>query len=573
MAGMSLLWRDIRLYPSFHRDDEEPDILKIHLEQFLVPAVPADPSAYISQSPPSGGSSVSAAEAKKPIRVKVTGRKYMAAGANTSAATVSVSVPAGVVAFTSAAAELVSPTRALKKRRVVPPLTAFQAIQAAHALPTVEGVTSMPLTSVDVVPPATSGPILSELISQASSAVASSSMSPLVLTTVVAVTASLVSTPLSSSVSPTFLFDSPIGIFSASEKEMPTTSTAHEATSAKDTADKRYQPKWKIAESSRLIFPPVVHHWVEQAYHPAESAYVEGLNNENLMNATMVDTVSQSRRLAAIRRRWMHDNNELHQVRAAIQELKDEKYHLESELQATGLRESRFVSEKNKAEDDLKRVTAHLAEKRILWARDIAEKDRVLAHAKTVQEELERKAVAEAQKVRSELSAKMEKFTVDTHFVSQVQERYQGLTMELKASNAKFQAKQAELEELEEQLRKLQQYLCQSESFVTLLGRLSAAAYQSGHHDGIYHAPYFDCQWSDKITPAFHANRGKLHGDMADALEAACDDQLPSYANLTDKVTEDGVDSLRLMLDPTEESEEERVFCLFCYVHCSMDIL
>ncbi|MFS7913171.1 hypothetical protein Hanom_Chr02g00138691 [Helianthus anomalus] len=78
----------------------------------------------------------------------------------------------------------------------------------------------------------------------------------------------------------------------------------------------------------------------------------------------------------------MHENNELHQSRAVTEELKDEKYRLESKLQAAGLRESRFVSEKNKAEDDLKRVTANLAEERIIWARDIGEKDWVLAHAK-----------------------------------------------------------------------------------------------------------------------------------------------------------------------------------------------
>ncbi|MFS8016259.1 hypothetical protein Hanom_Chr15g01366431 [Helianthus anomalus] len=82
--------------------------------------------------------------------------------------------------------------------------------------------------------------------------------------------------------------------------------------------DKRYQPKWKIAESSRLLFLPVIQHWVERAYPTAESAYIEGLNNENLMNATMVDSFSQPRRLVEIRRRWMHDNNELHQARAAI---------------------------------------------------------------------------------------------------------------------------------------------------------------------------------------------------------------------------------------------------------------
>ncbi|MFS7922285.1 hypothetical protein Hanom_Chr03g00247291 [Helianthus anomalus] len=100
------------------------------------------------------------------------------------------------------------------------------------------------------------------------------------------------------------------------------------------------------------------------------------------------------------------------------------------------------------------------------------------------------------------------------------------------------------------------EYLRQPESFTTLLDRLSAAAYQSGHHDGVYHG-YFECQQSDKITPAFHTKRGKLKEDMADALEVACNDPLPAYANLMNKVAEDGVDSLRLMLDPAEESGEE----------------
>ncbi|KAJ0606102.1 hypothetical protein HanHA300_Chr02g0070341 [Helianthus annuus] len=288
-------------------------------------------------------------------------------------------------------------------------------------------------------------------------------MPPPMPTTAVTVTTSPVSTPLPSSVTPSSLFDSPFSIFSVTEKEMPTVSATHEATSAggvtasdvggsssgiaddgtclgdnlyiptikwdPNMQDKRYQPRWKIAESSRLIFPPVIQHWVERAYPRAESAYVEGLNNENLMNSTMVDSVSQPRRLAEIRRRWMHDNNELHQVRAVIQELKDEKCRLESQLQAAGLRESRLLSEKYKAEDDLKRVTAHLAEERIIWARDIAEKDRVLAHAKSVQEELERKSITEAQKV---------------------QERYQALTVEVETSNAKARAKQTELEEQED---------------------------------------------------------------------------------------------------------------------------
>ncbi|KAJ0747764.1 hypothetical protein HanOQP8_Chr05g0193291 [Helianthus annuus] len=161
------------------------------------------------------------------------------------------------------------------------------------------------------------------------------------------------------------------------------------------------------------------------------------------------------------------------------------------------------------------------------------------------------------------------KFRIDTDFVSQVQERCQGLTVEIEASNAKAQAKQVELEEREEQLRKLQQvceslvseknqlvqsstnhqarlkeaesaldqsnaevdsltsrlaglqgdtnwlitsglvgdfeYLRQPESFVTLLDRLSTAAYQSGHHDGVYQG-YFNCQQMDRLTPAFQEN-------------------------------------------------------------------
>ncbi|KAM0046654.1 hypothetical protein Hdeb2414_s0009g00319051 [Helianthus debilis subsp. tardiflorus] len=338
------------------------------------------------------------------------------------------------------------------------------------------------------------------------------------------------------------------------------------------------------------------------------------------MNATMVDAVRQPLRLTEIRRWWMHDINELHQARITIKELMDEKYHLESQLQAAGLRQSRFIFEKNKAKEDLKRVTTNLAEKRIIWAHDIAEKDRVFSHAKAFQEELECMAVTKAQKVRSELSAEMEKFRIDNDFVSQVQERYQCLTVELEASNGKAQAKQVELEEREEQLRKLQQvcdslvsqknqlvqsstaqqaclkepesaldqsnaevdtltsrlaglqgdrnwlitnglvgafeYLRQSESFVTLLDHLSAAAYKSGPHEGVYEG-YFNCQQTGRITPGFQESGGKLIAEMANALEAVYNDPLPMYAELIDNVAEDGVDSLRQMLDVAEESGEE----------------
>ncbi|KAJ0828708.1 hypothetical protein HanRHA438_Chr17g0840211 [Helianthus annuus] len=112
-------------------DDQEPDVLKIHLEQFLLPALPADPAVYLSPLSLSGGSGVAAPE-KKPTRIKITRRKYMASGAAPSSA--------GVTAFTrgnnSTTTEITSPTHVTKKRKfVAPTLTAFEAVQAAYALP------------------------------------------------------------------------------------------------------------------------------------------------------------------------------------------------------------------------------------------------------------------------------------------------------------------------------------------------------------------------------------------------------------------------------------------------------
>ncbi|MFS7978670.1 hypothetical protein Hanom_Chr10g00918201 [Helianthus anomalus] len=234
MVGMSLLWCDIKLYPSFRRDDEgkwslfdfvdpprntalratdrvlgeqEPDVLNIHLEQVFLPAVSADPAVYISQPPPSGGSNVAALE-KKPTRIKVTGRRYMATGGATS----SVGVTAPARSATVTVADLTSPTRVSKKRKTFtgPALTAFEAMQAAYALPLagvqVEGVSSSLLTSVDTMPSATSGPSLSELIFQASvTANVSCTLPPPMPTAAVVMTTSPVSTSLPSSITPSSL--------------------------------------------------------------------------------------------------------------------------------------------------------------------------------------------------------------------------------------------------------------------------------------------------------------------------------------------------------------------------------
>ncbi|MFS8020092.1 hypothetical protein Hanom_Chr15g01411471 [Helianthus anomalus] len=151
-----------------------------------------------------------------------------------------------------------------------------------------ESVTPIPLSSVGMMP-STAGEIsLSELILQASvtAAVSCTMLSPMP-TTAVTVTTSPVSTPLPSSVTPSSLFDSPLSIFSATEKEMPARCWGSSSGIADDggrlgddlylptinwdpiVRDKRYEPRWKIAESSRLIFPPMVQHWVERAYPPS----------------------------------------------------------------------------------------------------------------------------------------------------------------------------------------------------------------------------------------------------------------------------------------------------------------
>ncbi|KAJ0796050.1 hypothetical protein HanPI659440_Chr04g0157681 [Helianthus annuus] len=322
--------------------EQEADVLKIHLEQFLLLAVPTDATAQVSNPPPSGGSGGYLEETKKPTRIKVTVKKADTVGTTTSLVAASVSTTAEDVAVTSAPA-MVSPRPVLKRQKIMLYLSTFQATKAAQALHAgscteaqAGSGSSMPLTSRDIVSSAAGGQSvpLADLISQASVVPVSSSMPPPLFTTSVIMTPSPVTTPLFSSSTPVSIFDSLIGDFPVSGKEMPTTSAGGESTSAKDTIvsdtkgssgtfvedgarlfddlylttvccdpkaqDKRHQSKWKIAESSRLVFPLVVHHWVERAYPPAESANVEGLDNEHLMNTTMVDAVSGPRRLAEI---------------------------------------------------------------------------------------------------------------------------------------------------------------------------------------------------------------------------------------------------------------------------------
>ncbi|MFS7960186.1 hypothetical protein Hanom_Chr08g00700231 [Helianthus anomalus] len=92
--------------------------------------------------------------------------------------------------------------------------------------------------------------------------------------------------------------------------------------------------------------------------------------------------------------------------------------------------------------------------------------------------------------------------------------------------------------------------------FCCLQDRLYTVAYKSGHHDGV-HEGYVSSHQTSKVTPEFQEKGGKLTADMADALEAVYNDPLPAYADLVDEVTEDGVDSLRHVLEVADESGEE----------------
>ncbi|KAM0071754.1 hypothetical protein Hdeb2414_s0001g00028851 [Helianthus debilis subsp. tardiflorus] len=82
LVGISLLWRDSRLYPDFQRfengewslfdfidpprhaalrsadrvvGEQEASVLKIHIEHFLLPAITADSSAQVANPPPAVG--------------------------------------------------------------------------------------------------------------------------------------------------------------------------------------------------------------------------------------------------------------------------------------------------------------------------------------------------------------------------------------------------------------------------------------------------------------------------------------------------------------------------------------
>ncbi|MFS7907352.1 hypothetical protein Hanom_Chr01g00070311 [Helianthus anomalus] len=174
----------------------------------MLPALSADPTVYLSPLSLTGRSGAAAPE-RKPTRIKITRRKYMAISASLSTACATTFTRGD----TSAAIDITSPTHVTKKRKfVAPTLTAFEAVQAAYALPlgvtsgAQEGVTPASLPSVGVTLPSVGSGSLSELVPQAGvTHAASCAMPPPMLTAVVTMTASPISAPPTFSVTPSSL--------------------------------------------------------------------------------------------------------------------------------------------------------------------------------------------------------------------------------------------------------------------------------------------------------------------------------------------------------------------------------
>ncbi|KAF5782448.1 hypothetical protein HanXRQr2_Chr11g0496001 [Helianthus annuus] len=319
--------------------------------------------------------------------------------------------------------------------------------------------------------------------------------------------------------------------------------------------DKPYKPHWKIVESTCLIYPQVINHWVDHAFPPVEVSYVKGQDSGPLLDSTLADAVAGVKRIAEIKRCLGQDNRELQKSRHAVQQMLDDIQRRDSLLEAAKARESRLLAEKEKAKEDLKRVTSNLAEEHVVWAQDIQEKERVIAHALKVQVELERKAVLEAEKEHHHsLMAEMEDTQAKLDQANQgcdevVVQRSQlqrDLDVEksrrAKSENAMNHAL-AEAQELSVQLVALKderswwvshgvtscfEFLRRSPHFSSLLDDMATTAYETGQHDGM-HAAYFECGRLELVTDELRSATASASTCMAETLSAVANDPLPKF--------------------------------------------
>ncbi|KAJ0626195.1 hypothetical protein HanPSC8_Chr01g0011261 [Helianthus annuus] len=230
-----------------------------------------------------------------------------------------------------------------------------------------------------------------------------------------------------------------------------------------------------------------------------------------------------------------------------MQQMMDDIHQRDDLLDAAKARDSRLLAENQKAEEDLKRVTSNLVEERVIWARDIQEKERVIAHTSKVQGELERKAVMKAEKVRAQTS-QVARLNIDHEFVSQVQEQHHALMADMDVENSRRAESEnapnqalAEVQELSAQLAALRgekswwishgltscfEFLRRSSHFSSLLENIATVACETGQHDRM-HAAYSECGRPDLVTEELRSATASASTRMAETFSTVANDPLP----------------------------------------------
>ncbi|MFS7993288.1 hypothetical protein Hanom_Chr12g01092321 [Helianthus anomalus] len=181
-----------------------------------------------------------------------------------------------------------------------------------------------------------------------------------------------------------------------------------------------------------------------------------------------------------------------------------------------------LISEKENVEDALKRVNSKLVEERFVWESNHQEKDRIIAHAQHVQEELERKAVQERLRLMThELEDKEANFQKASHECDKLVGDLVRSQRELAINQSRLPEVEGalslanvEVEDLTNHLARLHgdrnwlisqglvgafEYLRQSTRYGVLLDNLCVAAWETGRLDGIHEA-YHNCKQTRKTN-------------------------------------------------------------------------
>ncbi|MFS7904808.1 hypothetical protein Hanom_Chr01g00040381 [Helianthus anomalus] len=210
----------------------------------------------------------------------------------------------------------------------------------------------------------------------------------------------------------------------------------------------------------------------------------------------------------------------------------DELQRQDSLLDIAKERESRLLVEKQKVEEDLKRVTTNLAEERVTCAWDCQEKERLISHAFKTPKELERKAMMEAEKrthLHLDLDTERSRRAESESAINQALVETSKLTTQL------GMLKEDKTWWSSHGVVSYLQYLRRSPHFSGLLDDMATATYETELHDGV-HAAYLDCDHHELITEEFRATNASTSICMAETLFVVANDPLPEFQQIQDPV-------------------------------------